>query len=98
MGCKPGLYRTTLVARQVARLAGAACGATTVAIRGVVTGRGAGYRDALLGRCFTVTHAIAVEGDLQQVRQAFTQPATWWISQHPWAGQGSNLSADVQAG
>jgi uncharacterized protein YndB with AHSA1/START domain len=47
---------------------------------------------------FTVTHAFVVEGDPQQLWQAFTQPATWWSSQHTWSGQASNLSLDPQAG
>jgi uncharacterized protein YndB with AHSA1/START domain len=47
---------------------------------------------------FTVTHAFVIEGEPQQVWQAFTQPAKWWSSQHTWSGQASNLTLDVQAG
>lgn len=47
---------------------------------------------------FTVTHAFTIEGDPQEVWQAFTQPAKWWSSQHTWSGQASNLSVDAQAG
>ena len=47
---------------------------------------------------FTITHAMAVESDPQQVWQAFTQLPLWWNSAHTWSGQASNLSLDATAG
>ena len=47
---------------------------------------------------FTVVQAVVVDGDPQQVWQAFTQPANWWSSQHTWSGQASNMRLDAQAG
>lgn len=47
---------------------------------------------------FTVTHAMAVEAEPQQVWQAFVRPQAWWSSQHTWSGQAGNLSLEPQAG
>lgn len=47
---------------------------------------------------FTITHALVVEAEPQQVWQAFTQLPTWWSSKHTWSGQASNLSLDATAG
>jgi uncharacterized protein YndB with AHSA1/START domain len=50
------------------------------------------------GSGFTVTHAIVVAGEPDQVWQAFTQLPRWWKSTHTWSGQASNMTLDAQAG
>lgn len=47
---------------------------------------------------FTVTYALVVEAEPQQVWQAFMQLPKWWNSAHTWSGQASNMSLDGQAG
>ncbi len=47
---------------------------------------------------FTVTHAVVVAAEPEQVWQAFTQLPRWWKSTHSWSGQSSNMSLDAQAG
>jgi uncharacterized protein YndB with AHSA1/START domain len=47
---------------------------------------------------FTLTHAMVVDAEPQQVWQAFTQLPKWWSSAHTWSGQASNLSLDATAG
>lgn len=47
---------------------------------------------------FTITHALVVNAEPEQVWQAFTQLPRWWKSAHTWSGQASNMTLDVQAG
>lgn len=47
---------------------------------------------------FTITHAMVVDAEPQQVWQAFTQLPAWWNGKHTWSGQASNLSLDAAAG
>ncbi len=47
---------------------------------------------------FTVTHAMVVDAQPQQVWQAFTQLPRWWNNEHTWSGQASNMSLDASAG
>ena len=50
------------------------------------------------GAGFTVTHAVVVAAEPEQVWQAFTQLPQWWKSTHSWSGQALNMSLDAQAG
>ncbi len=47
---------------------------------------------------FTVTHALVVTAEPEQVWLAFTQLPRWWKSTHTWSGDAANLSLDTQAG
>lgn len=47
---------------------------------------------------FTITHAMGMDAEPQQVWHAFTQLPKWWNSAHTWSGRASNLSLDPTAG
>ena len=47
---------------------------------------------------FTVTHAMVVDAEPEEVWRAFTRLPTWWNSAHTWSGQASNMSLEAHAG